>query len=68
MNRDITGRLKPKRKEHELQSVTRKTPLAFLLPRPQDEGTCSVALVDYLINCTHNEFLGTYRRIVGHQW
>lgn len=59
------GRLKPKRQEHELDSITVETPLAFLLPRPQEEGTCSVSLVDYLINFTHNELLGTYRRIVS---
>jgi hypothetical protein len=59
------GRLKPKRQEHELDSITVETPLAFLLPRPQEEGTCSVSLVDYLVNFTHNELLGTYRRIVS---
>ena len=60
----LSGRLRPK-KEHELHSITRQTPLAFLLPRPQDEGTCAVALVDYLINYTQNEFLETFRRIAG---
>jgi hypothetical protein len=58
------GRLRPK-KEHELHCVTRQTPLAYLLPRPKDEGTCSVALVDYLVHYTHNTFLETYRRIAG---
>ncbi|XP_062507501.1 E3 ubiquitin-protein ligase rnf213-alpha-like isoform X2 [Corticium candelabrum] len=62
------GRLKPKKtKEHELQNVCGQTPIAFLLPRTQDEGTCALALVDYLINCTHNEFMGKYRRITGNE-
>jgi hypothetical protein len=62
------GRLKPKNKDHELLYITKETPLAYLLPRTVDEGTCATALVDYLVNSVHNEFLVTYRRLSGSEW
>jgi hypothetical protein len=62
------GRLKPKKKEHELVCVSNETPLAYLLPRTVDEGTCATAVVDFLVNSVHNKFLLTCCRFSEHQW
>ena len=59
------GRLKPLRPEDRLESVTEMTSIAFLLPTKQGKGTCAMSLVDYLINCIHNEFLAEFRRLAN---
>ena len=59
------GRLKPRRPEDKLETVTHATFIAFLLPTTQGKGTCAMSLVDYLINCVHNEFVAEFRRLAG---
>ncbi|XP_065826355.1 E3 ubiquitin-protein ligase RNF213-like isoform X3 [Oscarella lobularis] len=59
------GRLKPKNEEEKLGQVTATTPIAFLLPTTTGKGRCAMSLVDYLINCVHNEFVPRFRNLVG---
>ncbi|XP_065826351.1 E3 ubiquitin-protein ligase RNF213-like isoform X2 [Oscarella lobularis] len=59
------GRLKPKNEDEKLVQVTANTPIAFLLPTTTGKGRCAMSLVDYLINCVHNEFVPRFRNLVG---
>ena len=59
------GRLKPDKNDDELEQVTEDTPLAFLLPTTSGKGVCAMSLVDYLINCVHNEFVSEFRSLSG---
>ncbi|XP_065844224.1 E3 ubiquitin-protein ligase rnf213-alpha-like isoform X2 [Oscarella lobularis] len=59
------GRLKPDKNDDKLEQVTEDTPLAFLLPTTSGKGVCAMSLVDYLINCVHNEFVSEFRSLSG---
>ncbi|XP_065845272.1 E3 ubiquitin-protein ligase rnf213-alpha-like isoform X2 [Oscarella lobularis] len=60
------GRLKPKKAEDKMPRViSLETSVSFLLPTTKGPGTCSMSLVDYLINCVHNEFVARFRSLSG---